>query len=108
MLNLRSLWTLLSRSRGQRDGNSVSFWVVIRGMGVGETTEEESAEGQEVMSVLRTPTFNTQVKKKPARERKMERERRETRKVWCHGGQGQIVSWRSECRAMENTTASCS
>lgn len=41
---------------------------------VEETTEGESAEDQGDVSVPRTPTFNTQVKKKPARERKMERE----------------------------------
>ena len=69
-----------------------------------ETTEGESAEGQGDMSVLRTLKFNTQVEKKPARERKMEREGRETRKVWCHGGQGQRVLWRSECQATDNMT----
>lgn len=62
------------------------------------------AEGQGDLSVLRTPTSNTQVEKKPARERKIETEGREIRKVWCHGGQGQRVLWRSESQALENTT----
>lgn len=68
------------------------------------TAKGENAEDQGDMSVPRTPSFNTQVKKKPARERKMEREGRETRKVWCHRGQGQRVSCSSDCQAMENMT----
>lgn len=34
MLSLRSLWTLLRRSGGQRDGSYIGVWVVIGGMGV--------------------------------------------------------------------------
>lgn len=45
LLTLRSLWTWLSRSGGQRDGNYVGVWVGIGGMGVEETTEGRGPRG---------------------------------------------------------------
>lgn len=45
MLSLRLLWTLLSRSTGERDGSYVGAWMVIGGMEVEETTKRESTKG---------------------------------------------------------------
>ena len=61
-------------------------------MGIGGKEVEETAEGEHreprgFLPALRTSTFNTQVEKKQAKEVRMKRERRETRKTWYYGGQ---------------------
>lgn len=67
-----------------------------------ETAEGEHREPRGFSPAPRTPTFNTQVEKKQAKEVKMKRERTETRKAWYHGGQEKSFM-QIRGRATENT-----
>lgn len=77
---------MLSRSVGQRDEHYVGVWMRIGTKEVEETAEGEHREPQGFSPALRTPTFNTQVEKKQAKEVRMKRKKERN--------QESLVPWR--------------